>query len=228
MQISKEVWEQQPRITSISKPPLLTSREATISRPVVPHRTDAPGKSLLMHSTRPVLLGPPAMGNVGFSPMDNSSRQGDRTTLTENDVDNKKDLTQPIATPTEPMVSTAASTLQSNVKSIELIPANAVAVTDSVNKSGTTIAHAGTPVGVRRLSFDSTTTVSVKKKQKQCIDNTAALHFFGPDVPTLPPYAMATIFQFLPGSDALHTSRVCVAWKSFQNQWGTTNIKQEQ
>lgn len=227
MKISKEVWEQQPRGATVSKPPLISSRETNINRPVVQHRTDSFGKSSNLHTTRPAQLGPPTMGNVEFSPLDNNSSKGDRANATENE-ESKKVLTQPIATPTVPVVPAAPSTSNANSETSESMPAYAVAVTDSVNKSGTTIEHPGTPAGVRRLSFDSTTTMSAKKKQKQCIDDTAdAIHFFGRELPPLPSSVMATIFFFIAESDIIHTSRVCVLWESFKNRWGIKTIKQE-
>jgi F-box domain len=219
MKISKEVWEQQPRVAAIvSKPPMITSRDAILNRPVVPHRTDATGKSSRFHSTRPLQLGPPTMGHVGFSPVDPKNvKNDDGTSSTEKDVD-KKGIAPPMTTPTVPVTATAPSTSIPSAPPAESNATNIVAVTDSVNKTGITMEHAETPAGVRRLSFDSTTTGSVKKKQKQCIDDTASVHFFGHELPPLSSSIMATIFQFLPESDIIHTSRVCELWKSFQNQ----------
>ncbi len=216
MQISKEVWEQQPRGASVaSKPPLLTSKEATIHRPVVPHFTGDLDKLSRSLSTKPVQLGPPTKGNVEFSPMENNLDEDDGTSPLEK-FDDKKVIDHTMATPA--VTSSILSASTANVNPSEPMPINVVTVTESVNKSGTTIEHPGTPAGVRRLSFDSTTTDPVKKKQKQCIDDNKPLCFFGSELSPLPSSIMTTIFRFLPEAEITQMSQVCTLWKSLQSQ----------
>lgn len=216
MQISKEVWEQQPRVASVaSKPPLLTSKEATIQRPVVPHFTGDIDKFSRSLTTKPVQLGPPTMGNVEFSPMENNVDEDDETSPAEK-VDDKKVIEHTMATPA--VISSKPSTSTTNVYPSEPLPINVVTVTDSVNKLGTSFEHPGTPAGVRRLSFDSTITDPVKKKQKQCIDDKKPLCFFGKELPPLPSSIMTTIYCFLPEVEIMQMSQVCTLWKSLQSQ----------
>lgn len=108
MKISKEVWEQQQRVASIPiKPPMISSREVVVNRPVVQHRTGAAGITSRLNTTRPVQLGLSTIGNVVFSPMDHAKvDKGDGTSRVE--------TAPPMTTPTVPEISTVPSNIIPN------------------------------------------------------------------------------------------------------------------
>jgi hypothetical protein len=228
MQISKEVWEQQPRVAPItkSKPPVIASSEAVMNRPITQPRTDMVGPSSRFHTTRPVQLGPPTMGNVGFSPMDhhdNDEHQDNKNGHIECTID-QRDVDLPITTPTlsnAPTTALAAPIRKESPTDSLATNYSLVAVTDSVNKTSITSSreHHETPAGVRRLSFDGTVaTASARKKQKHCHDDdTTSVPYFGHDVAPLSSSIMTNIFQFVSESDLVSTSQVCDLWKLFQN-----------
>jgi hypothetical protein len=222
MQISKDVWEQQPRtVLAIQKPSVIASREAGTGGSISQHPTVRSSLRVAPNFyPRPALLGPPTTGRMGFSPMD---RNNDTNVKYDNNVNTTDHVagmsataTTTTTTTTTPNVQSTSSTVTTSLKTgtdSNLPSIAAVAITESINKRAITSdvnVLSNTPAGVRRLSFDTTSVVTSNKKQKQSNDNVSTFEFgnsilnrFGPKLPELPSQTILLICSYLSESDLL-------------------------